>query len=54
MDALDFGGLVEWMQGLVEKRWGKFWSWVVYFGLLGMLVGGTIWLLYHFDGHPGS
>jgi hypothetical protein len=54
MDALDFGGLLEWVQGIVEARWGKFWSWVAYFGLLAMLVAGAIWLLYYFVGHARS
>ena len=48
MDALDFGGLLEWIQGAVETRFGKFWSWIAYFGLLAMLIGGAIWVLHHF------
>ena len=50
MDALDIGGLLEWVQGHVEKRWGKFWSWVVYFGLVAGLFGGVLWLFVHFAG----
>jgi hypothetical protein len=54
VDDLDFGGLLEWIQGFVEQRLGKLWSWVIYFGLLAMLVGGAIWLLHHFSGQAGS
>ena len=40
---LDVGGLLESVQDRVEKRWGKLWSWVVYFGLFAAFLGGVAW-----------
>ena len=45
MGGFDFAGLFEAIQEMVEKRWGKFWSWVIYFGLVMAMVGLAIWLL---------
>ena len=52
--ALDIGGFLEWVQNFVEKRWGKFWSWVAYFGLVGMFFGECIWLVVHFVGRASG
>ncbi len=41
-------GLLEWIQGVVEARWGKFWGWTIYLGLLASLVVIAIWLVTRF------
>ena len=45
MEALDIGGLLESIQELVEKRWGKFWAWTIYVGLLVSFIAAVIWLI---------
>jgi len=44
MDAFYLlGDLFEWLQEMIEKRWGTVWAWIIYCSLL-LLVGGSIWL----------
>ena len=45
MEALDITGLLESIQEMVEKRWGKFWAWIIYVGLLAALVATAIWVI---------
>ena len=48
MDALQFlGDLLEWLQEVMERRWGKFWAWTIYCSLLLLLVGESIWFISH-------
>jgi Na+/melibiose symporter-like transporter len=48
MDDPGVDGLLEWIHGVVEARWGKFWAWTIYFGLLASLIVIAIWLVTRF------
>jgi Na+/melibiose symporter-like transporter len=48
MDDPGVDGLLEWIRGVVEARWGKFWAWTIYFGLLASLIVIAIWLVTRF------
>lgn len=45
MDALDIGGLFEWLHDRVEERWGKLAAWLVTLALVGGFVAAAIWLI---------
>jgi hypothetical protein len=45
MDALDIGGLFEWIHGVIEKRWGKLWAWTIYVGLIVSFIASAIWVI---------
>ena len=39
------GDIFEWLQEVLEKRWGKVWAWTVCGVLLLLFVSGSIWLI---------
>jgi len=45
MDDPGVGGLLEWIQSVVEARCGKFWAWTIYFSLIAAMVGAAAWTL---------
>jgi hypothetical protein len=46
MEAFPLDPFFEWIQEVVEKRWGKFWGWTVFTVLLLLFIGGAIWFVF--------
>jgi len=46
MDAFPLDALFEWVQEVVERRWGKFWGWTAITVLLLLFVGGATWFIF--------
>jgi hypothetical protein len=48
MDDPGVDGLFEWVQGVAEKRWGRAWSWLIYFGLVASFILVAVWVITRF------
>jgi hypothetical protein len=46
MDAFPLDAFFEWIQRVIEKRWGKVWAWSVFSVLLLLFIGGAIWFIF--------
>jgi hypothetical protein len=46
MDGAGLEDVFQWIQEVVEKRWGKFWGWTAFIVSLLLFLAGAYWFVF--------